>query len=230
MVRLFAVFFLAAATSAGAATLEERLAECQEAHSDCKEDCTTSYGTGFKLREKLGVCLNKCTRRNTECRGRHVELDQAGIDEDSFDRKRPVDEATLSRKRAPADAPSIPRRRSERELSPPRAEADEEEAAASAEEDAPAAQPPSRGERPTARSTPDRADTARSAPAREARASTGAPAPSRASDERAVPPSEPEEASQDGVAPVQPAEEDAARSGAKKLMEKGIEEWDPSGE
>ena len=29
-------------------------AACQEGFSDCREDCTTSYGSSFKLREQLG--------------------------------------------------------------------------------------------------------------------------------------------------------------------------------
>ncbi|MEN9799283.1 MAG: hypothetical protein RL653_2979 [Pseudomonadota bacterium] len=222
MGRLFALLFLAAASSAGAGTLEERLDECREAHADCKEDCTTSYGTQSKLREKLGLCLNKCTRRNDDCRGRHVELDQAGIDEDTFDRKRPVDEATLPRKRAPADVPSVPRRRSEQAEAPARGDA----------EDASPAPSPSDGDKEPPARTQAREErpAARPEPVREERASSGPSSPPGPTAERSSPEADPEGAAQEGASAPKQEDEDAARAGAKKLMKKGIEEWDPSGE
>jgi hypothetical protein len=229
MGRLLSLLFVAAATSAGAATLEERLAECQEAHADCKEDCTTSYGSSFKLRDKLGLCLNKCTKRNNECRGRHEELDQAGIDEDSFDRKRPEDEATLPRKRT-ADVPSIPRRRSERESAPTRPEPDEEPRAAADEPPSRAERPTPRGEADSDRTEPARPTAARAEPARKEREPAAPPPSSETTAARPQPASKPDDGAQDEQAPASAEDEDAARAGAKKLMKKGIEEWDPSGE
>ena len=237
MRRLLAFFVLAAAVPSGAATLEERLAECQEANADCKEDCTTSYGSSFKLREKLGLCLNKCAKRNNDCRGRHEELDQAGIDEDSYDRKRPVDEAMQPRKRT-ADVPSVPRQRprtrEEEADAPPEvtqgddARQAQEDGEQSAAEQPPARETPAAERHTTRRAEPEvpRAEPERAAPTREERPAPPPPSPSRTAARKVEPASEDE--GQDAPPPRE--DEDASREGAKKLMKKGIEEWDPSGE
>ena len=215
MRRLLACLLLSVAAPAGAGALEERLAECQEANADCREDCTTSYGSSFKLREKLGLCLNKCTKRNDDCRGRHLELDQAGIDEDNFDRKRPDDEATRPQRRS-ADVPSVPRQHPRGER--PQGAAPQEDLGeqVSDEED------PAQG--PTRTVKPEPARPARSEPARDE--------PSPPPQQRAARPAPPAPAAEENA--EQPAagaaDDEAAREGAKRLMKKGIEEWDPNAE
>jgi hypothetical protein len=216
MVRVLTALLFTLAVPAWAGALEERLAACQEGFADCREDCTTSYGSSFKLREQLGRCLGKCTRRKDECRGRHLELDQAQIDEDGYERKRPGQELAgePSRREVPAAPP--PRRAAPKtEPRPPPAE--ENGPAASEEPDA-AEAPPQRA--PQAERTHQAAEGARTE-ARPAASPRPAAAPAQATA------TEEEEAAPHATPPSAPSEDDAAREGARKLMQKGAEDWDP---
>jgi hypothetical protein len=203
---------LAAPSWAGA--LEDRLAACQEGFSDCREDCTTAYGSSFKLREQLGRCLNKCTRKKDDCRGRHIELDQAQIDEDSFERKRPGQELASEPERREVPAAPAPRRKPPR-VEPQPERAGESEAEAAAPEAAPRQDGPARDEQaepPAERTRAEAAPAPATPPARAAKA--------RPAQEEAAPAAAGEAAE----------EQDPSREGAKKLMKRGIEEWDPNAE
>ncbi|MBM4378291.1 MAG: hypothetical protein FJ086_03170 [Deltaproteobacteria bacterium] len=222
----------ALALPAWAGALEERLAACQETFSDCREDCTTSYGSSFKLREQLGRCLDTCTRRKDECRGRHLELDQAQIDEDSFERKRPGQELANDPGRREVPAAPAPRRKASR-MQPEAEPAPEAESApAPAPEPAEPQQPEADTEEqaPRREEREERSERSRSSERAPAREETPAPPPPRAPARAAEPTAAAEEEAPPAAAPKPAEETDPSREGAKKLMKRGIEEWDPNAE
>ncbi|MBX5481574.1 MAG: hypothetical protein IRZ16_07000, partial [Myxococcaceae bacterium] len=75
---------------AGAALAQSRRAvppasACNSENESCREDCTMEFGASIRLREKLGLCLDKCERTHARCTERWTELHQAGLDPGEVD-------------------------------------------------------------------------------------------------------------------------------------------------
>lgn len=156
MVRRFCALLLCLSVPAFAADVSEHLEACKEKYADCKEDCSMSFGTKVKYRTKLGKCLNKCKKTETSCRNSITELEEAGIDHESFANK-PKNDLPEEKTPAKEEAPAVAKKMEEPEQTPePVKETEKEEAPKPAAEkvakkvDPPPPPPPKKDEPPPA--------------------------------------------------------------------------------
>lgn len=87
-------------------TASAQAVRCVDDHAQCREGCTLEFGTSYRTRQKLGLCIEKCTRGYQTCEERFAKALEKPARQKRTSRTEPPP-------REPASTPTPPRQSSD---------------------------------------------------------------------------------------------------------------------